>query len=251
MLKEVDVLSLELNTMHCLWIGKTWKHQRALLGPKETPIPKLQRQSKYPEMIWAQCGLQEDFWWLDISQHSSGTCEASSPLTKELFLSSRRDTWLSIASISMQSMNWSEDTCSYCWNKGIIMNWAVQNKGIYSWIYDSIFECLVWDRAGAANPDDLNSVQYPGHTQWWREPPHSSKNKTKQNNQTNKNKPNKQTQKQAGQWFMPLIPKLRAQRQDGFWVWGLLYRLSSGRPATEKPYLDKNKKQNKTNNRMA
>lgn len=83
MLKEVDVLSLELNTMHCLWIGKTWKHQPVLLlGLKETPIPKLQRQSKYPEMIWAQCGPQEDFWWLDISQHSSGTCEASSPLTK-------------------------------------------------------------------------------------------------------------------------------------------------------------------------
>lgn len=82
MLEEVDVLGLELNTMHCLWIGKTRKHRWALLGPKETPIPKLQRQSKYPEMIWAQCGLQEDFWWLDISQHSSGTCEASSPLTK-------------------------------------------------------------------------------------------------------------------------------------------------------------------------
>lgn len=27
----------QLNAMHCLWVGKTWRHQRALLGPKETP----------------------------------------------------------------------------------------------------------------------------------------------------------------------------------------------------------------------
>jgi hypothetical protein len=53
-------------------------------------------------------------------------------------------------------------------------------------------------------------------------------------------------------WRMPLIPALGRQRQVDFWVWGqpgLQSELQDSQGYTEKPCLEKTKKQNKQTNK--
>lgn len=63
-----------------------------------------------PNMIQkrAQPGLYEDFWWLNKSQHSLGTCEAGSPLPKEVisltFGYRSGNIWLLVVTISISKL---------------------------------------------------------------------------------------------------------------------------------------------------